>query len=429
LAATAEDIEPDCDVSKQAFKERFNEFAVKFLQAMFAEALKLTVPEEKAVIPLLAAFAAVYALDSTNVGLPETLAKEYKGHGGDGPKSALKLYWLINWLTGAYRAIQFEQGRKADQDMGEQFLAGTEPGALWLFDLGFFNLVFLAAIARHQSYFVCRLYAQTVISLINPAGLSLRFDLDEFLRKAPRELFEMEVELGAEAHLKVRLILAPVPPAVAQARRRRVREDARRQGRTPRKSTLARCDWTLMVTNAPVEKLPTSAVLTIYGVRWQIELVFKLAKSEAGLARTKATNPHRVKCEIYAKLIALLLFNRLLQLLPGEMVKEISPVKTWHRMREKFDDYLKELKQAGQLAVVKIIDWIARRARSASRKKDPSTLSLLKQAAKNLQIIRLLDPLAYLRAYQEKLSDLSAFLSRVCLPAQKTANGDSIFCQ
>jgi 23S rRNA pseudoU1915 N3-methylase RlmH len=128
-------------------------------------------------------------------------------------------------------------------------------------------------------------------------------------------------------------------------------------------------------------------------------------------------------------LIALLLFNRLLQLLPGEMVKEISPVKTWHRMREKFDDYLKELKQAGQLAVVKIIDWIARRARSASRKKDPSTLSLLKQAAKNLQIIRLLDPLAYLRAYQEKLSDLSAFLSRVCLPAQKTANGDSIFCQ
>ena len=153
MAKTAQQIDPEVQVTKQAFKERFNPKAVAFLQAMLAEALTLTTPQAPQVVPLLAAFTAVYLLDATTVAWPETLTAEFPGGGGAGPAAALKLYLSLNYLTGAYETMRFEAGRKVDQDMGEKFVAGREPGALWLFDLGFFKAAFLAAIARADSFF------------------------------------------------------------------------------------------------------------------------------------------------------------------------------------------------------------------------------------------------------------------------------------
>jgi hypothetical protein len=40
-------------------------------------------------------------------------------------------------------------------------------------------------------------------------------------------------------------------------------------------------------------------------VRWQIELVFKVFKSEGGIERTQARSRERVLSELYAKLLAL----------------------------------------------------------------------------------------------------------------------------
>src|SRR5262249_12731818 len=155
---------------------------------------------------------------------------------------------LLNWRSGAYESLRLADGRKADQNMGETFLQGRPAGALWLFDLGFFKAAFLAALAQAQSFFVCRLpAAQQVFWLRTPAGGWEKFDLDAFLRRAPRELFEIELCFGAKKEVSARLILAPVPKPVAAQRRRKVREAARTQGRTPRQRTLQRCDWTLLL--------------------------------------------------------------------------------------------------------------------------------------------------------------------------------------
>lgn len=56
LAKAAHRINPNVEVTGQAFKERFNAAAVEFLKACLIEALKTTAPQPAQVIPLLSAF-------------------------------------------------------------------------------------------------------------------------------------------------------------------------------------------------------------------------------------------------------------------------------------------------------------------------------------------------------------------------------------
>jgi hypothetical protein len=398
LAKAAHKVNPSLSLTGQAFKERFNAFAVEFLKAMFAEALKLTSPAPDRVAPLLELFAAVYLLDSSNVTLPDTLKQDFRGCGGVGAKAAAKVYLLLNYLSGAYESLRIEHGRQPDQKMGQEFIAGRRPGALWIFDLGFFNAAFLASIAKASSFFLSRLAAsQQVFWARNFQGELERLELDRLLRLSARELFEIEVVFGPKQEVVARLIIAPVPKKVANARRRRARQAARKQGRTPAQTTLSRCDWTLLLTNAPEAQLPTSAALEVYCVRWQVELVFKLFKSDARLETTKATENQRVKCELYAKLIALWLFNRVSQLVEELAGESVSAAKLWRRMRDDGQDWLCILGQGTAAAVSERLQFLARYAKPSSRKKYPSTLQRLERAGREARQVNLKDPLGYLR--------------------------------
>ncbi len=105
-------------------------------------------------------------------------------------------------------------------------------------------------------------------------------------------MFEIEVVFGPKREVTARLILAPVPKQVAAQRRRKMREKARTNGRQPTQKTLLRCDWTLLLTNTSAEQLPTTTVLEIYRVRWQVETLFAALKTRGFcLEQTHLTDP------------------------------------------------------------------------------------------------------------------------------------------
>lgn len=427
LAKTAHRINSEVQVTGQAFKERFNATAVEFVKALFVEALKTTAPQAAQVIPLLSAFSEVNLLDSSSVLLPESLQKQYPGCGGIGAKAAAKVYLLLDYLTGAYQTMRIEAGRKADQNMGEQFLAGHRSGALWLFDLGFFNAPFLARIAKLESFYLCRLAAsQLKFFCRNPAGELEPFDLDRFLRRAPRQLFEIEVVFGPRQEVLTRLILAPVPAAVAAERRRRTRHAAHKQGRVPTQKTLNRCCWTLLLTNAPPKQLPTSTVLAVYGVRWQVELAFKLFKSDAKLETSLGSEKNRVECEFYAKLIALLFFNRISGLLEGLSGEKISPAKLWRRMRDEASDLLRVLGQDTVQALGETLKLLSRYAKPRSGKKHPSTLQDLERAAKEARQVKFKDPLGYLREKRKPIAERRKIFARSVESYKVTLNSEQL---
>jgi hypothetical protein len=115
------------------------------------------------------------------------------------------------------------------------------------------------------------------------------------------------VLLGQTYRLPARLLVVHVPPDVAQQRRCRLHAEAQRRGQEVSKARLAAADWTIYLTNVPVERLTLQEALVLGHARWQIELLFKLLKSQGGIDESRSAHPWRILCELYAKLLAMVI--------------------------------------------------------------------------------------------------------------------------
>ena len=120
------------------------------------------------------------------------------------------------------------------------------------------------------------------------------------------------MQVGKKGHRAgpLRLVAFRLSPESAARQRRGLRERMRTQGRTPSATALPLAGGLLLLTNAPAEKLPAAMMSYVYRLRWQVELIFRQAKTVLRLDKTESENPHRVQAEIWARLIgAILLFS------------------------------------------------------------------------------------------------------------------------
>ena len=296
------------EITVQGFDQRINQAAVAFLKAMLNQAVAQFKHTVALPVPLLHQFSAVNLLDSTSLSLPAGMIEEYPGCGGDGPEASLKIHLNFEFLYGNLSQMVLRPGREPDQQF-ESYLDWVQPGSLNLKDLGYFCLDNLQTLAEtKQAYYISRLLPG--VGLTTATGQP--FNLYPWLKKQPRQPLELAVGLGVEHHLPARLIAIPLPQAVAERRRQRAKENARRKGRTLTQEYLNSLDWLIFVTNVPASMLTMEQVALLYRVRWQIELVFKLWKSYAGLKRIAGLRRERVLYELYAKMIGLLLTQFLL---------------------------------------------------------------------------------------------------------------------
>jgi Transposase DDE domain len=133
----------------------------------------------------------------------------------------------------------------------------------------------------------------------------------------------------AGCRLPCRLIAWRLPPKVAARRRRKLRAQVRRKegkGAVPSAERLARCDWAILLTNVPEERLSIDEARVLYRARWQIELLFKRWKSQ-GRIDEMDSSPIRCMVKLWSRLLAALLQQWLQSRLWGR--PEISLKKAW----------------------------------------------------------------------------------------------------
>ena len=300
-------------ISPQGLAQRFGPEAAALLARVMAAAMTTAITAEGVEAPLLRRFAGgVWVLDCTTIRLPDALAAVWRGCGGRtgrGTQAALKLQVRLDLAGGGLEGPVLLDGRTQDK-AGPLHTAPLPADALLLSDLGFWSLERLRALGASGGSWLSRLDPHT--DVCTAAGM--RLDLPRWLAQAGTTTVEAAVLLGVSARLPARLLAARAPQAVADTRRRKLRAAAQREGKAPPPATLALADWTVYVTNVPAERLRLAEVFVLGRARWQVELLFKLWKQEGHLDASRSAEPWRVLCEVYAKLIALLLQHWLLLL-------------------------------------------------------------------------------------------------------------------
>ncbi len=323
------------DITPQGLDDRLTPKAVAFLEGELERALSLFRAQQRAVAVALDQFAAVYFLDSTVISLPETLKDVFPGVGGNASRAAVKIQLLFDFLTGNLAYLEFVPGRQADQGF-QHHLPALVPNSLVIQDLGYFKLASLQMIAAQGAFFLTRWHNQSQVFLAHDPEQAL--EMLAFLRQQHAAAAEYAVLLGANTQIANRLICVRLPTAVAAQRRRRAKADAQRRRKAISKRTLALLDWNIFLTNTPAERLSLRQILVCYSFRWQIELIFKLWKSETALKHLRGVRKERVLCELYARMIGIVLAHFLfapLQFLLRKQGVEISPVKACQTFQDR----------------------------------------------------------------------------------------------
>jgi hypothetical protein len=290
-------------ISPQGLDQRFTPAAAQFLRRVLEQAVTEVVAANPVAIPLIQRFAGVYLLDSSTIVLPDVLAAVWQGCGGSQEartQAALKRQIQFDLSTGALHGPWLQAGRSHDREAPHQ--TAFSAGALRLADLGYFSLAVFRVLTATGVFWLSRLHPQAQV--LTPDGSVL--DLVAWLSQYLPATCDLPVLLGAQERLPARLVAVPVPAVVAEQRRRRLRQEARRKGQMVSKRALAEASWTVLVTNVPVDLLSIEEALVLMRARWQIELLFKLWKSWGCLDESRSAKPWRQMGEGSAKMLAVL---------------------------------------------------------------------------------------------------------------------------
>jgi len=296
-------------LSKQAMEGRFTMRTADWLLAVLRRGVQFLVCAEAVSMPLLRRFTAVLIEDGSTISLPAALGQVWRGCGGSASAAALKLTVRLDLLKGSLCGPYVQDGRthETQSPLREQQMPR---GSLWIGDLGYFALTWLTQLVRQGVYFLMG-YTEP-ITLWDARGE--RVEVLDLLPTDGQELVDIPVSLGARKQVQARLIAKQMPERVVKRRREHLKEQAHKQGKplNPRQWELLQ--WTIMLTNVPLSLLVAAEAMALMRARWQIELLWKLWKDLGKVDEWQTANPQRILCELYAKLLGMLVQHWLLLL-------------------------------------------------------------------------------------------------------------------
>jgi len=140
--------------------------------------------------------------------------------------------------------------------------------------------------------------------------------------------------MGGAKVIQGRLIAVKVDDEKVQAQRQaQLKEQARKRQLPISPNQTIVSSWLVYFTNFTPAQASLVEIIVLYRLRWQIELLFKLWKQAGGLEKWRSHKPYRILCEVYAKLIGVVV-THWLSLLSGWVDGERSLVKASQVVRQ-----------------------------------------------------------------------------------------------
>jgi IS4 transposase len=193
-------------------------------------------------------------------------------------------------------------------------------GCLLLFDLGYFCYGLFERIDQNGGFFLtrCKANANPLIVAVHRQwrGRSIPLagqDLQDVLPKLRRKVLDVEVEV----EFKKQPYLGHRSKGRRTFRLIAIRND----------DTMA---YHVYLTNLPPEGLPAEDVRGVYALRWQVELLFKVLKSQERLEQLPSGNQAIVEAWVWASILATVASQALYRLVRGFVERHrFMPVLRW----------------------------------------------------------------------------------------------------
>lgn len=288
---------------------RHVDFVEEFLKKIIANTVLDKIGEKEE--DILNKFNNVYLEDSTIISLPDEMFEYFKGTVNQfGATSQARIQLRLELKTGTYANCDLLSYRNNDQSYSAEILNDLKSGDLVIRDLGYYSLNVFQKIIDSNAFFISRYLYKTLI--YNALGEDIEFY--NKLRSARRKgtnFLDLNVLVGKEAKVPMRLIAIRAPKEVELARRTKMRKD---KLKNCSQDYLEMLHWTIYLTNIDQKDLTVNQINKLYGFRWRIEIMFKCWKSKFNLYRLfykkRQKNPGRVYITFYLTLIWLTLFVR-----------------------------------------------------------------------------------------------------------------------
>jgi hypothetical protein len=342
-------------VSREGVHQRFTERACTFFRRCLQIIMMKRILESQPIeVKLLQPFNRVVIYDSCRWDIASGLKDIFPGSGGCASDANCKLQAGYDFKSGSVLLVEDMKGTLPDQGYSKNIASFTQKDDLTITDLGYWSFDTFYQIDSKGGFFLSRFSTQVnVWKSID--GEYKELDLPKTLSNQTSDSVEIDCLIREKDNknrwLDLRLIAFRAPEEVANLRRKKLKDQAKKKGRTPNQRCLDLCDWSIFVTNASAQVLPGQMARSLYRVRWCIELIFKSWQSILRMHLSNVRKNHyRFKCELYAKLILATIVHtthhHLQSYLWNKEKREISFYKLWSFITSRAESLHKAIRKS-----------------------------------------------------------------------------------
>jgi IS4 transposase len=288
-------------LTRNAFYKRFTQDLARLLQRLVMRVLETQETRGRGIAGgVLDRFRDLVLVDSTVLRLKDRLSGAFKACRTNHTQAAAKLHMVYCVGQARISQVKLTAERVNDQTPWRK-IGDWVRGSLVAFDLGYYSYQLFDRIEQHGGWFVTRLKrnANARIVGVNRAcrGASrpvLGTRLQDVLPGLQRGILDVMVEVSFL--------------------RRTYRGKRRRDARTFRMVAVRNPEtqaYHTYLTNVPADVLTAEEVAQTYGLRWQVELLFKALKHHGHIDHLPSEKRAVVECLIWASVLAHLVSQEL----------------------------------------------------------------------------------------------------------------------
>jgi hypothetical protein len=253
-------------------------------------------------------FSRVTLKDGTRFDIPDKFKDILPGSGGSASKAGACIQFEFDLKKGSIVQLDITPANRPDNREASEVFDDILEGDLVIRDLGYHLYESFLNIIEKKAFFISRLLPKTKVYILNNGFYqSLDFKALYHKMKRQRKRWEyMSVYVGDDK-IPVNLTLEIVPEAVRERRIRNADRNNIKKGRKTSERYKFMAGFSLFITNISKEYLPPRILSTLYRIRWQIELIFKIWKSIFCINHKTSMKFKRWLCLLYVRLLIMII--------------------------------------------------------------------------------------------------------------------------